>query len=144
MGVHMHIHSKEKAPRRELVELCDVALSLVDERGKLLKLLRTNTVRKERADVFNSRLKRLKDLERISHQVQLAFRTPVRIEDGRGGIEAIREEELRALVLHGASAVGQQSAGPIVHGDGRPSPHNPLGEKSEPKARAAKGGYLQA
>jgi hypothetical protein len=67
---------KKKAPLRELMELCDVALSLIDERGKLLKLLRTNTVRKERAEVFNSRPKRLKNLERISHQVQLAFRNP--------------------------------------------------------------------
>jgi hypothetical protein len=112
MGVHMHIYfvAKEKAPLRELIEMCDVALSLVHERGKLLKLLRTNTARDERDDIFNSRLERLKDLERISHQVQLAFRNRVSIEYGRGGIEAVREKKLRAPLLHGPTAVGQQTA----------------------------------
>lgn len=106
----MHMHFKEKAPLRELIELCDVALSIVHERGKLLKLLRANTVGKERDDVFNSRLKRLKDLERVSHKVQLAFSNSMDVEDCGGRVETIRKEKLGPLVLHGTSAVGQQTA----------------------------------
>jgi hypothetical protein len=100
-----------------LIELCDVALTLIHERQELLKLLRADAVSEERDDVFNATLKRLKDLGRISHQLQLAFRNSMGIEDGRGRVEAVGEQKRRAFVLHGPSTVRQESAGAIVHGD---------------------------
>jgi hypothetical protein len=107
----MNVHfEKEKAPLRELIELCDVALALIHERRQLLKLLRADAVGKEGHDIFNATFKRLKNLERVSHQIQLAFRNPVGVEDDRGGVEAVRKEKRRALVLHGPSAVRQQPA----------------------------------
>jgi hypothetical protein len=121
----MNVHfEKEKAPLRELIELCDVALALIHERRQLLKLLRADAVGKEGHDIFNATFKRLKNLERVSHQIQLAFRNPVGVEDGRGGVEAVRKEKRRALVLHGPSAVCQQPAGAIMHGDSESAAHN--------------------
>ena len=107
----MNVHfEKEKAPLRELVEVCDVALALIHERGHLLKLLRANAVSKECDHIFNATLKRLKNLESVSLQVQLALHNPVGVEDGRGGIEAIGE----ALVLPSPSAKRQRSTGAII------------------------------
>jgi len=122
MNIHFEYGPKEKAPLGELVELCDVALALIHERGQLLKLLRENPVSEECDHIFNATLKRLKNLERVSHQVQLAFHNPVGVEDGRGGVEAVREEKHRALVLPGPSAIRQQSAGTIMHGDSESAP----------------------
>jgi hypothetical protein len=85
MNIHFKYDPKEKAPLGELVKLCDVALALVHERGQLLKLLRENPVSEECDHIFNATLKRLKNLERVSHEVQLAFHNPVGVEDGRGG-----------------------------------------------------------
>jgi len=121
----MNVHfEKEKAPLRELIELCDVALALIHERRQLLKLLRADAVGKEGHDIFNATFKRLKNLERVSHQIQLAFRNPVGVEDSRGGVEADRKEKRMALVLHGSSAVRQQPAGAIMHGDSESAAHN--------------------
>ena len=39
------------------------------------------------------------------------------VEDGRGGVEPVGKQERGALVLHGPSAIRQQGAGVIVHGD---------------------------
>ena|ERR1700687_840673 len=111
MNMHFEYGNKEKAPLEELVELCDVALALIHERGQLLKLLRENSVSEECDHIFNATLKRLKNLERVSHEVQLAFRDAMGVEDSRGRIEAVGKEKRRALVLHGTSAVRQQSAG---------------------------------
>src|SRR6266478_5506869 len=80
---------RKKPAEAGLIELCDVALALIYERGELLKLLRADAVSEERDDVFNATLKRLKDLGRISHQVQLAFRNSTGVEDGRGRIETV-------------------------------------------------------
>ncbi|MDB5605203.1 MAG: hypothetical protein JWP25_2103 [Bradyrhizobium sp.] len=109
------MHIKEKAPLRELVELCDVALSLIHERGKLLKLLRANPIGEEPNNVFYAALKRLQYLERISHEVQLAFRNPVSVKDSGGWVEAVREKKLRALFLYSPSAISQQRARTIVY-----------------------------
>jgi hypothetical protein len=117
---------RKKPAEAGLIELCDVALTLIHERRELLKLLRADAVSEERDDVFNATLKRLKDLEQISHQVQLAFRNPMGVEDGRGRVEAAGEQKRRAFVS-GASAIGQQSTGAIVHGDGEATAHNPPG-----------------
>ena len=92
MNIHFEYGRKEKAPLGELVEVCDVALALIHERGELLKLLRADAVSEERDDVFNATLKRLKDLKRVSHQVQLAFRNSMGVEDGRGRVEAVGEQ----------------------------------------------------
>jgi hypothetical protein len=46
----------------------------------------------------------------------------VGVEDDRGGVEADRKEKRRALVLHGPSAVRQQPAGAIMHGDSESAP----------------------
>lgn len=90
----MNVHfEKEKAPLREPIELCDVALALIHERRQLLKLLRADAVGKEGHDLFSATFKRLKSLERVSHQIQLAFRNPVGVEDDRGGVEAVRKEK---------------------------------------------------
>ena len=43
---------------RKIIELCDVALALIYERGELLKLLRADAVSEERDDVFNATLAR--------------------------------------------------------------------------------------
>ena len=111
MNIHFEYGPKEeKAPLGELVELCDVALALIHERGHLLKLLRANAVSKECDHIFNATLKRLKNLESVSLQVQLALHNPVGVEDGRGGIEAIGE----ALVLPSPSAKRQRSTGAII------------------------------
>jgi hypothetical protein len=77
MNMHFEYSPKEKAPLGQLVEMCDVALALIHERGQLLKLLRANPAGKDRNNIFTGTLKRLKNLERVSHQVQLAFRNPV-------------------------------------------------------------------
>ena len=53
--------------------------------------MRADAVSEERDHILNATVERLQHLERISHQVQLAFRNPMSIEDSAGGIEAIRE-----------------------------------------------------
>jgi len=108
---------RKKPSEAGLIGLCDVALALIHERVELLKLLRADAVSEERDDAFNATLKRLKDLERVSHQVQLALRNPMGVADSTGGIEAVWEQKRRAFVLHSPSTVRQQSAGAIVHGD---------------------------
>jgi hypothetical protein len=123
MGVNLNVHfEKEKAPLRELIELCDVALALIRERRQLLKLLRADAVGKEGHDIFNATFKRLKNLERVSHQIRLAFRNPVGVEDDRGRLKAFGKRS--AGVLHGPSAVRQQPAGAIMHGDSESAAHN--------------------
>jgi hypothetical protein len=82
MNIHFEYGPKEKARLGELVEMCDVALALIHERTQLLKLLRTYSVCEERNNIFNAALKRLKNLERVSDQVRLAFCNPVGVEDG--------------------------------------------------------------
>ena len=56
-------------------------------------------------------------VHRVSYQIKLAFRNPMGVEDGRGGVEPVGKQERGALVLHGPSAIRQQGAGVIVHGD---------------------------
>jgi hypothetical protein len=99
MNIHFEYCPDEKAPLGELVEMCDVALALIHERAQLFKLLRTYSACEERNNIFNATLKRLKDLERISQQVESAFCNPVVVRDGRGGVEAVPEEKPRAIVL---------------------------------------------
>ena len=111
MNIHFEYGPKEKAPLGELVELCDVALALIHERGQLLKLLRENPVSEECDHIFNATLKRLKNLERASHQVQLAFHNPVAVEDGRGGVG---EEKHRLSSFPVPPQYAQQSAGTIT------------------------------
>ena len=123
--MHTHFVAKEKAPLRELMELCDVALSLVHERGQLLKLLRTNSISEERNNIFNAALKRLQYLERVSHEVQLAFRDAMGVEDSGCGVEAVREKKYGALFLDRPPAVGKQRARTVVYQDSEPASHNP-------------------
>jgi hypothetical protein len=74
MAIHSALLSKEKAPLGELIDVYNVALSLIQERGQIFKLLRADAASEERNDVFDAAVKRLKDLEGISDQVHLAFR----------------------------------------------------------------------
>ena len=85
MDMHFEYGRKEKAHLRDRIQLCDAALALIDEQRQLLKLLRANPVSEYGNRAFNAPLKRLMDLERVSHDVGLAFRRRVAIEHGRGG-----------------------------------------------------------
>ena len=85
MDMHFEYGRKEKAHLRDRIQLCDAALALIDEQRQLLKLLRANPVSEYGNKAFNAPLKRLMDLERVSHDVGLAFRGRVAIEHGRGG-----------------------------------------------------------
>jgi hypothetical protein len=97
--------NRKKPAEAGLMELCDVALTLIHERRELLKLLRADAVSEERHHVFDATLKRLKDLEQVSHEVQLAFRNAMGVEDSAGGVEAVWKQKRRALVPDGPSAV---------------------------------------
>ena len=74
MNMHCEHGPKEKASLGELVEVCDVALSFIQERTQLFKLLRAYSVCEDPNDIFNSTLDRLQRLERVSDQIQLALR----------------------------------------------------------------------
>jgi hypothetical protein len=124
MSVHFEYRPNEKAPLGERVALCDVALALIHQRRQLLKLLRENPGSEKSNNIVNATLKRLKDLEQVSRQIQLAFRDPVGNKDGGGAVEGVGEDESGTLVLHSAPAIPQQSAGPIMHGDSESAGHN--------------------
>jgi hypothetical protein len=85
MAVQSVLLSKEKVPLGELLDVCDVALALIQERGQIFKLLRADAGSGERNDVFDAAVKRLKVLEEISDQIRLAFRDAMM---ERGGMEA--------------------------------------------------------
>ena len=105
MNIHFEYGRKEKAPLRELVEVCDVALALIHERAELFKLLRANAVSEERDNVFNSTLERLQHLERVSDQIQLALHGAMSVRDCAGGIKPVRKSQGRAFIPDGAPAV---------------------------------------
>jgi hypothetical protein len=105
MNIHSEYGLKEKAPLGELVEVCDVALSFIHDRTQLFKLLRAYSVCEERNDVFNSTLKRLQYLERVSHQIQLALRDAMSVKDCAGGIKHVRKNQGRTFIAGGAPAV---------------------------------------
>lgn len=118
------VRQKNKPAEAGLLEVYDIALSLVHERGLLLKLLRANAVRKKRDNVFNATFKRLKRLEGISHQVQLALRHLGGVEDGAGRVEAVGKQELRALVFYGPPAVRKKSSRAVVNRNSEPAAHD--------------------
>jgi hypothetical protein len=124
MSIHFEYGPNEKAPLRERVALCDVALALIHERRQLLKLLRESPRSENSNNEVNTTLKRLKDLEQVWYQIRLAFRDPVGNQVGRGTVESVREDESGTLVLDRALAIPQQSAGPIMHGDSESAGHN--------------------
>jgi hypothetical protein len=74
MTIHAVLLSKEEAPLGELIDVCNVALALIQERGQIVKSLRADAASEERNDVFDAAVKRLKELEGISIQVHLAIR----------------------------------------------------------------------
>ena len=117
---------KKKPAEAASIELYTVALALVHERGELLKLLRDNAVLKESDAIFNAALKRLQDLEEVSHEVQLALCNVVSVKNVGGEIKTIGKEKLGAVVLHRPPAVHKQGARAAVYGDGKPTPHNTL------------------
>ena len=104
MNIHFEYGSKEKASLGDLIEACDVALALIDERTQLLKLLRAYSVCEEPNDVFNSTLERLQHLEQVSDQIQFALRDAMSVRDCAGGM-TVRKNQGRAFIRDGAPAV---------------------------------------
>jgi hypothetical protein len=104
MNIHFEYGSKEKAALGELIEACDVALALIDERTQLFKLLRAYSVCEEPSDVFNSTLERLQHLEQVSDQIQSALRDAMSVRDCAGGM-TVRKNQGRAFIRDGAPAV---------------------------------------
>jgi hypothetical protein len=92
---HLLRVAKEKGPREAgrsiSIELCDVAFALIHERVELLKLLRENAVCKKGDHALDAALERLKHLERVSHQVQLAVRNSMGVKGRAGGVEPVWE-----------------------------------------------------
>jgi hypothetical protein len=74
MAIQPVLLSKQKVPIGELVDVCNVALALIQERGQIFRLLRADDGSEEPNEVFDAAVKRLKDLEEISDQIRLAFR----------------------------------------------------------------------
>src|ERR1700722_15170734 len=100
------------------------ALSLVHERGELLKLKRRHVLGEKGDDVLDAALMRREHLKRIADKEQVALDDAVRVEDRNARIEAVGEKQERALVLHGSSAVGKQDTGRVMNGNGEPSAHD--------------------
>jgi hypothetical protein len=117
MDMHFEYARKEKAHLRDRIQLCDVALALIDEQRQLVKLLRANPVSEYGNKAFKAPLKRLTDLERVSHGVGLVFRGRVATNMaeagallrffGRPGTRPLRERQVtvtRRNILSLASA----------------------------------------
>jgi hypothetical protein len=102
MNMHCEHGPKEKASLGELVEVCDVALSFIQERTQLFKLLRAYSVCEDPNDIFNSTLERLQRLERVSDQIRLALRDVMSVKDGAGGIKPVLKNQGRAFIPDGA------------------------------------------
>ena len=103
----MHYTSRKKEPRRAQEQFDRFNFLLVHQRSELFKLLRRDGGQ-ERHDVFNARFVGRENLERVTHKIQLAGLNLVCAEDHAVRIEAVGEGERGALVLYGASAVGEQ------------------------------------
>src|SRR3984893_4361278 len=104
MNIHFEYGSKEKAPLGDLIEACDVALALIDERTQLFKLLRAYSVCEEPNYFFKSPLQRLQLLEQVSDQIQFALRDAMSVRDRAGGM-TVRKNQGRAFIRAGAPAV---------------------------------------
>ena len=87
------------------------ALSLIHERGELLKLQRRHVLGEKGDDVLDPAFMRREHLKRIADKEQIALGDAVSVEDCDARIEAVGEEQERALVFDGAPAVGDQDAG---------------------------------
>ena len=106
------------------------ALALIHERGELLKLERRHVLGEKGDDVLDAALEGREHLKRIADKEQVALNDPVRVEDRRARIEAVGEEQLRALVVHRTAAVGEQDAGRVMERNGEPAAHDALGSEA--------------
>jgi hypothetical protein len=86
MAIQSVLLSKETASLGELLDVCNVALALIHERGQLFKLLKETPVGEERNDTVNTALKRLQHLERVSNQIEFVLCDVMGIKDGAGRI----------------------------------------------------------
>jgi hypothetical protein len=84
MAIQSVLLSKETASLGELLDVCNVALALIHERGQLFKLLKETPVGEERNDTVNTALKSLQHLERVSNQIEFALCDVMGIKDGAG------------------------------------------------------------
>src|SRR5450756_1137604 len=103
----MHYTSRKKSPRRGSEQFDRFDFLLVHQRSELFKLLRRDGSQ-ERHDVFTARFVGRENLERVAHKIQLTGLNLVCAEDHAMRIEAVGEGERGALVLYGASAVGEE------------------------------------
>jgi hypothetical protein len=86
MAIQSTLLLKDTASLGELLNVCNVALALIHERGQLFKLLRETPISEERNDTVNTALKQLQHLERVSNQIAFALCDVMGIKDGAGKI----------------------------------------------------------
>jgi hypothetical protein len=86
MAIQSTLLLKDTASLGELLNVCNVALALIHERGQLFKLLRETPIGEERNDTVNTALKKLQHLERVSSQIEFALCDVMGIKDGAGKI----------------------------------------------------------
>jgi hypothetical protein len=86
MAIQSTLLLKDTASLGELLNVFNVALALIHERGQLFKLLRETPIGEERNDTVNTALKKLQHLERVSNQIEFALCDVMGIKDGAGKI----------------------------------------------------------
>ena len=112
------------------------ALSLVHERGELLKLERRHVLGEKSDNVLDAAFMRRERVMWIVHQEQFALDDAMRVEDRAARIEAVGEDQRGAFVFHCAPAVGDQRAGAIMDRDREPAASDALRREARREMRA--------
>src|SRR5438552_1243982 len=96
------------------------ALSFIKQGHQHFQLVRRDSLGEETHGIGDAILHGPQYVQRVAHNVELAFGHLVRVEDEVVWLGAVGEDELRALLLHRTSAVRDQLSLSIVERERQP------------------------